>query len=158
MVTEERRQLVEHILKTNDETGRLMMRWHAHDWLDLELTMPQLKVVFVLHGGEKTMSELARSLGVSLSTATGIVDRLVAEELVSRRSDQIDRRRVVTCLTEHGEQLMEQLQVEGQRIGTEMLENLTAQQLRTVARATDLVYAAAVALSQRTEHRNLTGG
>lgn len=47
-------------------------------------------------------AELARILTVSTAAATGIVDRLVARELVERRPHADDRRRTSIHLTDHG--------------------------------------------------------
>ena len=55
------------------------------------------------------MSELAGSLGVSLVTATGIVDRLVERALVTRENQKEDRRVVMCRLSEHGQEMTDQL-------------------------------------------------
>jgi len=48
------------------------------------------------------MNALARELGVSLPTVTGVVDRLVREGLVERGADPADRRVVLVRLTDTG--------------------------------------------------------
>lgn len=52
---------------------------------------------------EPTMSRLARTLGVALSTSTKIVDRLTEKGLVERKRNDGDRRVVRVVLTPRGE-------------------------------------------------------
>ncbi|MER7766654.1 MarR family transcriptional regulator [Kitasatospora sp. NPDC096140] len=54
------------------------------------------------HGGEKSPSRLAASLGVSRATVTGLVDGLEREGLVARRPSTEDGRGNVVILTARG--------------------------------------------------------
>jgi DNA-binding MarR family transcriptional regulator len=47
-------------------------------------------------------TEIAAALGLNLSTATKIIDRLVSDNLVHRKPDTDDRRRIQIFLTEDG--------------------------------------------------------
>jgi DNA-binding MarR family transcriptional regulator len=58
----------------------------------------------VARKGSCTMSDLASTLRVPFSSATGIVDRLVSKHLVSRERAEDDRRVVRIALTDRGEQ------------------------------------------------------
>jgi len=58
-----------------------------------------------------TMGELARALGINLSTLTRIVDRMVSASLLYRNIDPQDRRRVVLVVSDAGGQLLVDLQV-----------------------------------------------
>jgi len=51
---------------------------------------------------ELIMSKLAKSLSIGLSTATGIIDRLIEKKLASRKRNHNDRRVVKVSLTEKG--------------------------------------------------------
>lgn len=65
------------------------------------LTGPQVTVMACLVGaGPITLTELSRHLGMSHSTASGIVDRLQARGLVRRTPDERDRRRTRITVTE----------------------------------------------------------
>ena len=74
----------------------VMRALHSTDldsWCAVDLTMPQLKALFLAHApGGASHSEIARALGVGVSTVTGIVDRLVEHGLVERHADPADRR------------------------------------------------------------------
>src|SRR5687767_2310800 len=63
------------------------------NWLKLDLTVPQLKVLQLLvREGPRAPGALARGLHVSPSTITGLGDRLVQRGLVRREEDAGDRR------------------------------------------------------------------
>ena len=56
----------------------------SREWFTLDLTMPQVRVLFLLlQDGTLRMSGLASTLDVSMSSATGLVDRLVEKGLVA---------------------------------------------------------------------------
>ncbi len=57
----------------------------------------------LINGGPCPVSEVAGHLGVTLSAATGLVDRLVKAKLVTRDRDQADRRVVWVKITPEGE-------------------------------------------------------
>lgn len=50
-------------------------------------------------------TELADALGLNLSTATKIIDRLVSDNFVHRKPDPIDRRRIQIYLTDRGDEV-----------------------------------------------------
>jgi DNA-binding MarR family transcriptional regulator len=56
-----------------------------------------------------TVSELAERLQLRHHSAVGLIDRLVAEKLVSRVSSAQDRRQVIIQLTSRGELVLEKL-------------------------------------------------
>jgi DNA-binding MarR family transcriptional regulator len=58
----------------------------------------------IINQGGVTMGELSAALSVPLSTATRIVDSLVAEGYVQRLHDTDDRRIVRVSFTDHGRQ------------------------------------------------------
>lgn len=60
------------------------------------VSMSQLHVLWLLqHQGAMTMSRLAELLGVSLSNATGIIDRMETNQLIERVRVPDDRRLVL---------------------------------------------------------------
>jgi DNA-binding MarR family transcriptional regulator len=80
---------------------------------DLEqegVTLEQCRVLDGLsHREGRSMSELAHLAMLPAPTLTKIVDRLVAANLVHRRSDSFDRRRVLVLLTPRGRALRSRL-------------------------------------------------
>jgi DNA-binding MarR family transcriptional regulator len=76
-------------------------------WERSHVTLPQLRVLYQLrrHSGATT-GELARRLGITVSTTSGLVIKLVDRELVTRGSLADDRRQAPLSLTEAGTALL----------------------------------------------------
>ena len=108
MATEwQREELIERTLQLSDRVFRELLPIVPKEVLELDLTMPQLKVVLLLFlNGPSRMSDIASALGVSLATATGVADRLVDREIVLREDDPRDRRVVLCHLSDKGEELI----------------------------------------------------
>jgi DNA-binding MarR family transcriptional regulator len=65
-----------------------------------KISIPQLSVLEMLsRQRDCPMNELARALGVTRPAAAGVVDRLIAQGLASRRGDSEDRRVIGVNLT-----------------------------------------------------------
>ena len=72
-------------------------------WEDHGLTLPQLRILFLLRGHPAaTTNALARHLGLTVPTVSGLVDKLVRSGLVQRGEREHDRRVVPLALTEEG--------------------------------------------------------
>ncbi len=100
------------------------------EWFTLELTMPQVRTLFaLLRGGDSRMGTLASQLGVSLSSATGLVDRLVEKRLVERWVDPEDRRSVIVRLGAEGQDLVERLLYLRRSRWEERLSGLTDEEI-----------------------------
>lgn len=71
--------------------------------VDESITIPQFRLLVVLHGsGKMKLTTMAELLGVKPSTATRMVDRLVAKGLVQRHDNPASRREILLDLTEVG--------------------------------------------------------
>ncbi|MHB8420951.1 MAG: MarR family winged helix-turn-helix transcriptional regulator [Myxococcales bacterium] len=68
----------------------------------MDLTSPQIHALSWLGLGALTMGDLARLLGITEKTATGVVDRLERERYVVRSRDGKDRRVVHVQLAQRG--------------------------------------------------------
>ena len=81
-------------------------------WIDLELTMPQFKLLLLIAAGDgPRVSDLAQALRVTPPTITTVLDRLVDHGLVRREDDVRDRRQVITRVTGEGAALLSKLGV-----------------------------------------------
>src|SRR5437773_8774944 len=117
---------------------------HAHPLLEVNLTMSQLKVMITIARlGGTSGQELARRTGVSLATLTGIVDRLVAQDLVVRREDPRDRRVRRLELTPTGTELVDRMIAAGEAHVQRLLRRLDQPALEVVAHAFELILDAA---------------
>ena len=110
------------------------------EWFTLDLSMGQVRLVFLLlQERSMRMSGLAWTLDVSMSRATGLVDRLVEKELVKRWPDPEDRRSVLCALTEQGEELGRRLLAARRSRWEERLAALSQAELKQVCKAMELV-------------------
>ncbi len=70
---------------------------------DASISKPELLALEVISREEGLMmSDLGKRLDISLSTATGIIDRLIEKKLVKRERNGGDRRVVRVVLTDKG--------------------------------------------------------
>jgi DNA-binding MarR family transcriptional regulator len=144
LLAEPRSELVERVLAAHDLLFRRLFAGQVSAWLDVDLTMPQLKtLLLVLDTPGATGGQLARGLGVSLSTVTGLVDRLVSHGLVTRGEDPDDRRITRVEPTADGRRLGRRLYSYRRERMSRILDRLDPDQLRTVERAIGHLIAAA---------------
>jgi DNA-binding MarR family transcriptional regulator len=101
-----------------------------------EVSIGQLHVLWLLeHHGELSMTHLAELLGVSLSTATGLMDRMEERSLIERVRVPDDRRRVFVRPGPAGRLALEQTEGLRRERLRAILARLESRQLRRVARA-----------------------
>lgn len=126
----QKEELIENILQISDRVFRELLPIVPKELLELDLTMPQLKVVLLLFlNGPLRMSVLASGLGVSLATTTGVVDRLVERSIVLRESQPDDRRVVLCQLSDKGHELTSGLWRSARDRTKELLKSIDPSQL-----------------------------
>lgn len=104
--------------------------------LRLGVSMAQLHIMFTLQrSGEMTMSRLAEVLNVSLSNATGLIDRLEERGYIERDGVPTDRRIVLVRVTPAGEKMLGEVDALSDALLRSVLERLPVSQLRGVAHA-----------------------
>src|SRR5262245_5515685 len=104
----ERDQVIARIMKSQERLAHHFAFDRSDPLLAANLTMPQLKILLILSLREGASGqELTGVMGVSLATITGIIDRLVAQDLVTRREDPRDRRVRRVELTPTGQELID---------------------------------------------------
>jgi len=123
-----------------------LMASHAPELNLIDLTMSQTKALYlVLAAGQLRMSELAARLGITSSTATGVVDGLVSQGLLTRHEDPADRRQVVVNATAEAEATLESFRELNSRRMREMLAHVNATDLAVVEQALRILDAAVAA-------------
>ena len=116
---------------------------------ETHLTMSQLKILLLLaRHGTVSGGELARMLGVGAAALSGMIDRLVAQDLVTRTEDLHDRRVRRIGLTKAGSEVIEGILTAGVTRQRELLSRLSAEELGVVAQAMELLLREATAVSQ----------
>jgi DNA-binding MarR family transcriptional regulator len=137
---------LDRILAVFDGLMHRLMASHAPELNLIELTMSQTKALYlVLSAGQLRMSELAARLGITSSTATGVVDGLVSLGLLARHEDPADRRQVVVSATAEAEATLESFRELNSRRMREMLGHVDAADLTVVERALRILDAAVAA-------------
>lgn len=121
---------------------------HAPEFLEIAITMAQAKLLYLLGGsGELHMSELVQRLGVSLSTISGLVDKVVDQGLATRREDPADRRQVMVGLTPAGHDFIDRFRELNARQMRVLLDLLGDDDLASVRDALAALAAAATRLA-----------
>jgi len=81
-----------------------------HQWEQSNLTLPQLRVLFqVRRLPGITTGQLAKSMGITMSTTSGLVAKLADRGLLVRGVSDDDRRQIPLELSETGQQLAGEL-------------------------------------------------
>lgn len=107
-------------------------------WLNVGLTMAQVKALMVLHHRSVTRAgALAQTLGLSPNGTTAILDRLEEEGLVRRSTDATDRRAVLAELTKTGDAWVAALLSANVHAFDGVLEQLAAEDLEALRRGLD---------------------
>ena len=112
---------------------RLQRRPLPPEWVEADLTVPQLRVLFALYfDGPLSCGSLAETIGLSLPTLTGILERLSRRGYLDRRRSGDDRRRVISTLSPRGEHLVSRLWASAREDVAQVLEMLTPADLVSV--------------------------
>jgi len=130
---------VERIQRILDCSGSLFQNLNPtrdRAFLSVALTMPQLKALICVAKNEgATSGHIASSLGVGLSTITGIVDRLAEQDLVTRHEDLKDRRITRVLATPRRRAMVDDLLRYRNEVISTILARLDGDQLRVVETA-----------------------
>ena len=103
----------------------------------LGVSMTQLHVMSMLdRHGDMPMSRLAEMIDVSLSNATGLVDRMEERGYLDRVRVPDDRRVVLVRLSEIGRRLLDDIEVLRTEMLRTVLDRMDPDQLDGLARAT----------------------
>ena len=126
----------------------------SEEWFKVRLRMPHLRILFLLLAdGPKRMSELAWGLDVSMSGTTGLIDRLVQQNLVHREVDPTNRRSVICEITEDGKALATSLINERRSKWEYILSNLSQEALESVKESLTLI----IESNTTNQHANADG-
>lgn len=134
--SDRRADLIDRIMAEFDAWMHRMASTHATEFADVDLTMSQAKVLYLVQVvGTLRMSGLATRLGVTLSTTSGLVERLVEAGLVVRRDDPADRRQVILSLTDAAAGLLDRMRELNTGHMRRMLAHVSAVDLAVIERS-----------------------
>jgi len=133
-----------------DEVWSRLIRQVSADIKEYPFTIP-LSQIYLLRlldrRGALNMSELANSLGISMSGCTALVDRAAAEGWVERQRNPNDRRVVLVGVSPAGEQTLTQIREVRARILAKYLTRLEPMEIEVLVNLFNRV-AESVALEQ----------
>ena len=117
-------------------------------WTEVDLTMVQLKAIFVLQGESSlSVGHLARILAISEPAASMLVDRLQDAELAARERDPHDKRKTRVVPTAKARELAECLvRVKEERMA-QWLGQMSDADLRALLQGTRALVTAVAAVS-----------
>jgi DNA-binding MarR family transcriptional regulator len=137
-------QLIADIMGAQRRLQQLFAYDRSGPLFSSHLTLSQLRILMLLsRQGNVSLSELAGLVGVGLATLSGMIDRLVILNLVTRTEDLRDRRVRRIGLTKAGTELIASIVTAGAEKQRRLLSRLSARELTVVAEAMDALVRAA---------------
>jgi DNA-binding MarR family transcriptional regulator len=137
-----RDQMVERFVELTHEISQYVRPSLLAAWSDIELTMHQFRALSILSNSPLRVSDVAAHLGIRLSSATNLMDRLETKNLLRRTPDPEDRRVVWCRLTELGQQEAEDLWNISRRSLEGVAGRLTHEELDQAIQAFEILSAA----------------
>lgn len=90
--------------------SRKMQRYYNQKLQSYGITIAQCWVLlFLSSNNNSNLKDIATALQLDSPVVTGIIDRLVKEELVTREEDPNDRRSLIINLTSRGSEIVEEV-------------------------------------------------
>ena len=131
----DKEKLIQTTLELGDRGFRELFVFLPKEWLSLDLTAGQFRALLLLYtNGPTRMSDISSALGVSMATATGVIDRMVERGIVVRESDPNDRRIVLCRVSREGERLVSGLWLSWSERAKVLLKALDRPRLLAVKR------------------------
>ncbi len=97
--------LMREAITRYSRAARLLDPMRLQVWEEMGINFPQLRILFRVRAQPGIdLRTLAEQMGISASAASQQVDKLVDQDLVLRKDDPGDRRRLSLELTERGRQ------------------------------------------------------
>ena len=129
----ENRDTARRILGLMKQVGGKLQRKVRVEFPDSGLTFAQLSVLACLkRHGPMRMSDLSARMGLTNSTTSVMVDRLVKSGLVSRTHGEYDRRAVFVALSESSENLARDIESRIEELMLELFGKASTEDLHQV--------------------------
>jgi len=106
----------------------------------LKMTVPQCYTLVSLKNGlPVNMNELSKRVGISVSTTTRNVDRLVKGGYLERIRSKVDRRSVLIKLTPQGQRIVKDLQEREKDFANKVLRKIPVNKRRQVIESMNIL-------------------
>jgi DNA-binding MarR family transcriptional regulator len=131
---DERGALLDRIAAMQDALDTTALPSMLEPLMSMELTMQQLKVLVLLVSSDEggTGQGLARALGISLASVSGLIDRLEGHGMVERVEDERDHRVRRVLVTPLGRKTVHRLVSAQSQLSRDPLEKLELGDLRAL--------------------------
>jgi len=134
-------KIIQEILDKSEKIFSSLPVLIPPEWFTSDITVAQLRIMLLLHmKGSARMGSIASELGITLPTATGIVDNLFKKDLVVRETDPQDRRLVICRLSTAGQLFISMIWILGQSQMANLLEGLSPEDLKKCSEVADILY------------------
>ena len=129
-----KQEIVEELIELQRKIDRDRRQYELDAWMSLNLGIGQLKTLFFISNrGATTTGKLATALKVTPTNITGIIDRLLEKNLITRTGDPDDRRVLVLRTTSKGDELVAELRQKHRERMTELFNNLSEKEAEIAA-------------------------
>lgn len=131
---DERGAVLDRIAAMQDALDTTALPSMLEPLMSMELTMQQLKVLVLLVSSDEggTGQGLARALGISLASVSGLIDRLEGHGMVERVEDERDHRVRRVLVTPLGRKTVHRLVSAQSQLSRDPLEKLELGDLRAL--------------------------
>lgn len=124
---------IEEIIRLHWSILAAMQFSSRPDWMELDMTMAQIKTLFTISQGEAVpVSRIAEYLGVGQPTASHLVDKLVRQGFAGRSESPTDRRVTLVRLTPTGKDLVRRLYQGGEEQYRAWVSQLTDEERKNL--------------------------
>jgi DNA-binding MarR family transcriptional regulator len=146
-----KKETVEELIELQRRIDRDRRQYELDAWMSLNLGIGQLKTLFFISNrGATTTGKLATALKVTPTNITGIIDRLLEKNLITRTGDPDDRRVLVLRTTPKGDELVAELRQKRRERMTELFNNLSEKEAEIVAQGLKIMVKAIEAKQDET--------
>jgi DNA-binding MarR family transcriptional regulator len=107
---------------------------------DSDISIPQFRTLrFIQRNPDSSLSDLAEHLGLTLPSASKLVDGLVKQKLVNRTASTTDRRRLTLVLTQAGTSIVDSARAGARANLAKKMEHLSNAELEMISQAMQLL-------------------
>jgi DNA-binding MarR family transcriptional regulator len=129
-----KKETIEELVELQRRIDRDRRQYELDAWMRLHLGIGQLKTLFFISNrGATTTGKLATALKVTPTNVTGIIDRLLEKNLITRTGDPDDRRVLLLRTTPQGDELVAELRQKRRERMSELFNRLSEEEAAIVA-------------------------
>ena len=107
---------------------------------DLNISVPQFRTLrFIQRNPDSSLSNLAEHLGLTLPSVSKLVDGLVKQKLVTRKTSTTDRRQLTLMLTSSGTSIVDSAIASARSNLAKKMEHLSNDELELISQTMQLL-------------------